>query len=501
MDYSPFKAKYTELVISIARRAPHLFPSRIKNLSRDVSFGSSLRSNKPLRHASLFYDPQENIKLKGISFIIELTHKDIENARLWQERCKPLFIHRRHLNAFYSRSYLSAPRENVLGQVSFNAQRPPHFLDNVDIGSEIFSCCVLSLVHIPSGSAYLNMYITTREGFGAELQRMDISTLKPTVQLESLNPFSNTGSIMHFNLDNLAEIFVREKIKQVQDEALRCADSILERMKISVSPKRYLFKAWDFMNNAEALELPDLEHLHRAGAEASDEFIYKSYFRPSPSEILDKSIHLDFGESRDCYDLMIINSKKMDSFKSEVERNYFQNTTALIFESALVISLTEHIYHKANRQRELLEKHIGFNKYKISAENKQSSLYEIIQNLTAVRDEISHLSKYRNWICPDEYLGFYSNRLEAINTFSEKILERAELEYKFINDAIGMKVVRSNTTYSRVLGAFALIQIILAYFAVDWSKQSDAAESVSSAASKVMATIVDAYSAMASLIF
>lgn len=501
MEYSPFKAKYTAIVLSAARRAPYLFPSRIKNLSSDAGFSSSLRSNKPLRHASLFYDPQQNIKLKGISFVIELTHEDIEKARSWQERCKPLSIDRRHLNAFYSRSYLSAPRENVLGQVSFNGLRPPHVLDNVDVGSEIFGCCVLSLVHVPSGSAYLNLYIATREEFGAELQKMDISTLRPIAQLESLNPFSKKSLILHFSMDNLAEIFVRERIKKIQEEALRCAVSVLERMKIAVSSERYIFKAWDFINNAEVLELPELKQLHRAGAEDPDEFIYKSYLRPMPSEIVDKSIHLDFGDSKDCYNLMMVKSKKLDSFKSEVDRSYFQNATALIFESALVISLTEHVYSKSNRQRELLESHIGFKRDIISAEEKQSSLYKIIQNLTAARDEIGHLSKYRSWICPEEYLGFYSNRLEAIKSFSEKILERAELEYKFINDAIGMKVVRSNTTYSRVLGVFALIQIVLAYFAVDWSKQNGAAEPISSAAAKAMTIVADTYNAMTGLIF
>lgn len=501
MDYSPLKTRFTHFVLNSARRAPYLFPSRIRKLAKTYEASPSTRANRPLRQASLFYDPQGKIRLKGICLVIELSYDDIQKAQSWHERCKPHPVDMRHLPAYYSRSYLSAPRENILGQVGFDDHRSPTLLDNIDVGSVNFSCCVLSLVHIPSGSAYLNLYIATREGRGSQLQKIDISTLRPAVQLGSLNIFSSNNFTSHFSIDNLAENVVMEKVKGVQNEALRCATAVLSRMAISLGSERYVFKAWDFINNAEALATPQPLQPYRVGDAEPDEFIYKSYPRPTPSEISNKSIYIDFGDSKDCYDLMIVNSRKDDSFKSDFERNYFNNATALIFESALAISLTEHVYFNANKQRELLENHIGFTKTKLSEEKKQKSLYKIIQNLTVSVDEIAHLTKYRNWICTDDYLAFYTKRLEAIKLFAEKVLERAELEYKFINDAIGMKVVKSNTKYSRILGGFALIQIVLAYFAVDWSKQRDIAEGVKLLASDYISVASDAYSALITLIF
>ncbi|WP_337157592.1 hypothetical protein [Pseudomonas putida] len=501
MDYSPIKTRFTQFVLNSARRAPYLFPLRIRKLAETYETSPPTRANRPLRQASLFYDPQGKIRLKGISLVIELSYDEIQKAQSWHERCKPHPVDRRHLSAYYSRSYLSAPRENILGQVSFGDYRSPLLLDNVEVGSVNFGCCVLSLVHIPSGSAYLNLYIATREGRDSQLQKIDISALRPAVQLESYNIFSGQNFTSHFSINNMAEKVVMEKVRGLQDEALRCATSVLSRMAISLGSERYVFKAWDFVNNAEALSTPQPVQPYRVGDAEPDEFIYRSYPRPTPSEISNKSIYIDFGDSKDCYNLMIVNSRKDDSFKSDHEKNYFNNAIALIFESALIISLTEHVYFNANKQRELLEKHIGFTKTMFSEEKKQKSLYKIIQNLTASADEITHLTKYRNWMCTDDFLAFYTGRLEAIKLFTEKVLERAELEYKFINDAIGMKIVKSNTKYSRILGGFALIQIILAYFAVDWSKQRDIAESVKTLASDYMSVASDAYSALVTLIF
>ncbi|MFR0714573.1 hypothetical protein ACLUS7_05855 [Enterobacterales bacterium BD_CKDN230030183-1A_HGKHYDSX7] len=472
MNYAPSKAKFTAIALAIARRYPFLFPQRVVHLADSADhFNTSFRANKALRAASLFYDPDQKIKLKGLSLIIELSPDEVNRLKEWHERCKAHPFDKRNMTAYYSRSYLSAPRENVLGQVIFDGPAQPHSLDRLECDTSTFCRCILSLVHIPSGSAYLNIYMATRDTSEHLLQRIDVSNIEPAIQFESYNLFNPKNSTWHFSIDNLAEQIVRTKLEEVQNEALRCAKILLSKARIALPDDKFVFKGWNLINDEVSLTFPPSGQPFRVDHEGESEFIYKSFPTPAPVGISSKSIYLDFGERKECYTVLVVNSKKICSLEIGPQRQRFENGAALIFESCMVLALTEHVYAKVNTQRELLETHIGFKKVASNDQEIQKSTFEIIKNLTTARDEILHLQKYRTWICPEDYLQFFTSRLEAIKTFTEKILERAELEYKFINDAIGMKVIRSNRIYSRTLGGFAIVQIILAYFAVDWAKQ------------------------------
>lgn len=53
----------------------------------------------------------------------------------------------------------------------------------------------------------------------------------------------------------------------------------------------------------------------------------------------------------------------------------------------------------------------------------------------------------------------------------EQLVARTEREYKFTSDKLNMGVIRSNGRYSFILSCFAVVQIALAYLAIDWQKQ------------------------------
>lgn len=473
MESSPRKAVFTRKVLSAARRFPALFPRRIRCIAESHEHFINRSANKKFPSwASFFYDPEKTIKLKGIGCVLELTSRELAMLREWHERSKHTWIDDRHVEAVYARSYLSSPRENIVGNVSFGGNLGPGSVDHLEDGPRYFSGCLLSLALLPSGSAYLNLYFWAKPTATGMVQGVDTSSLTPTAEFKGYNLFrTNNLAVSYYRSDYLAGQMLRDRMAMLEDDAFAGLDNILKKIGMPGSSCRYIFKGWDFINDSDRLIFADQGNSNQLDDYQAQEYVYRTYQGACVRELLSKGVFLDLNEFKsERYDLLEVRSQRYSSFGREYDLDEFTKSANQIFDSVMVVSLPGHFYYKIKCQLKILEKHIGFELENTHCSEKQTKLFSIIENLTLVKDEIDQLRKYTSWVCPERYLAVYEGRLNGLSDFVLKVLARADREYKFVNDKINIKIVNSNRHYSLMLGVFAVVQIALACLAIDWGK-------------------------------
>lgn len=473
MESNPRKAAFTRKVLSAAKRFPALFPRRIKCIaeSHEQFMTEGMNETRPSR-ASLFSDPKKTLKLKGISFVLELTSRELVLLRKWHKRSRHTWFDDRHLEAIYSRSYLSSPRENIVGNISFGGEQGFRSVDHLEDGPQYFFECLLSLALLPSGSAYLSLYFWAKPTAIDMIQDVDASSLTSSAEFKGYNLFKiDNLAISYYRLDYLAEQMIKGRLTMLENDASSTLDDVLKKIGISDASSRYIFKGWDFVNDSDRLDFPFQGNFKDFDNRQAQSYVCRAHPGACVGEVLADGIYLDLNEFRlEKYDLLEVRSQRYSSFESEHDLSEFIGSANQIFYSVMIMSLLGHFHSKISVELKILERHIGFGLENARYSVKQARLFSVIENLTLVKDEIDQLRKYTSWVCPERYLAVYEGRLNSLSDFVLKILAKAEREYKFVNDKINIKIVSSNRYYSWMLFLFALVQIALAWLAIDWSK-------------------------------
>lgn len=493
MRSSPRKAKFTQLVLNIARRAPKLLPKRLKYLVTSYPFDGPENEENRIDRASYFYDPENRIVLKGVNMVIEISSEELTHVEQWHRQSNINELDERHIGLIYSREYLSHPRENVIGCVRFDDKTGFHCIDKIECKAKLFHSCLVTLVHLPSGSLYLNFFFWAESLETSFVQGISASHLDPTIEFQGYNLFCRSNLVTwHFDRAGLAEQLVREGLASLNLEVLHNFNALLKKMRINTAKNRYIFKAWEFVNNDSVLRYPSAVTGRIATDEAGREFVHVAYNRPDFYGIQGQSLYLDMNDfKRENYDLLCVSSRRFESFDTENELDNFRSAANRVFESLVVMSLVESIHAKIRVQLKILESEIGFRAQASEISKKQQKLFSIVECLSKIRDELDELKRHRGRVCPKPYLNLFELRIEALEKIAEKILARADREYKFTNDMIGIKVVRSNSNFSWVLAFFAMVQIALAYLAIDWDKAQDASNLITAARSWCLVAYIE----------
>jgi hypothetical protein len=479
MQSNPRKARFTRVVLNIAKRVTWLLPRRFEYLG--TSYPSSFfDEDHRIERASLFYDPERRLKLKGVNIVLEISSKELAGVEEWHRQRSTNWVDERSISAIYSHEYLSSPRENIVGYVRFDGKSGVQCIDNIECDAKLFHGCLVSLAHLPSGSLYLNFFFWAGPVETSFVQGVSASHLDPTVEFHGYNLLRRSNLVTsHYSRELLAEELIRDGLASLKSEALNNLAALLKRMRISLSHDRYFFKAWEFVNDDSSLRFPSEVNERTVSGETGKEFISVAHKRPDFYGIQGQALYVDMNEfKQEEYDLLCVNSKRFDSFGTDYELDQFRSGGNQIFGSLVVMSLVDTIYAKIKVQLKILESEIGFKNKTSGMSKKQNNLFQIVECLSKTKDELGELRTYKDWVCPKPYLGLFQKRIDALEKIVEKILNRAEREYKFTNDMIGIKVVRSNNRFSWALASFAVVQIALAYLAVDWSKVPDAGASL-----------------------
>ncbi|UVL04758.1 hypothetical protein [Pseudomonas sp. B21-047] len=471
MKSSRRKAEFTERVIKAAKLAPMLFPKHLRHLaqSRDeIAF--SARDSR-LKTASLFSSGNNNLKLKSIHLLVELSSEELTRLEEWHQTNNRGWIEESHRNAIYTRQLLARARENFIGKIGINSSTQFGCIDVINVYTETFSSCLLSLVHLPTGSVLLNFVIFCTDKAISRIQNVDISELSPVVQFKGYNIFRRESAITyHYSRQNLATELVQGELGALEQESLKILRAALGKMKINMDEDRPVFKGFDLINDSKSLVFP--ADATKEARQEECEFVHKSHHYPRYPELENSNVYLDLNEFKhESYDLLVVRSHAFDSFKGEFELNNFRCGENEIFDSAMVFSLITILTHKITFQMKLLEAEAGYGQRSSSDSEKQRVVFNILEALSLIKDEANSLIESANRICQEKYRPLFSRRLDYLVKGLEQLVARTEREYKFTSDKLNMGVIRSNGRYSFILSCFAVVQIALAYLAIDWQKQ------------------------------
>ncbi|MBS4068914.1 MAG: hypothetical protein KGZ62_09950 [Sulfurimonas sp.] len=466
----PLKAKYTEIVLSLARILPWIFPKWLRYIAKGYS-------RKELESIQHLYEKEDWLKTaslldgkfrwKAISVVVKIDHKELDSVRRWlKSNASPGdYNPERDDNAFRSR-YDDGGRYRHIGWIHFHKEDRLNSLVRMEIDTKFCDSCYTSISMFSYGINYLSLYFFLKESATEMVCEVDVSEIKRYYSFSSINPLSQQfKAIQHHSKLNIIEDLINKNINIVCADVVVAASEVLKLLGIKKTNSDLVLTADIYRDTDEPYFIEDGETCNKE--KSYIQICRKSYGffdEKISSEPSDNFLSRHVVEKNNL-DVLFIKSQCIESFSQFY--NFAKNGLAL-YDSHLFISMFIDVTKKYEEISELAKTALLKNSNKI--EKNYDILFESASKLDLLKENIIAI---KNDI-PLSCIAAYSDSAKKIAEYKlelvDKLKEAINSRLAGLNSEMQIENLRFNRFYSLLVGFLIVIQIALAALTIDWAK-------------------------------
>lgn len=469
----PIKAKYTEVVLFLARLLPWVFPKWLRFIAK----GYSHTELKSIQH---LYEKEEGIKTaslldgefrwKAISVVVNIDHKELDSIRCWlKSNASSGNYNPERDDRTFRNSYDSGGGFRNLGWIHFHKEDRLTSLIRMEVETRFCDSCYASVSMYSYGVNYLSLYFFLKEAATEMVCEVDVSEVRRYYSFSSINPFSpQFKAIQHHDKTNIVDGLINENINSVCSDVVGIATKVInlwgiKKTKTELQLIADIYRDTDesyFIEGGE-LEKEEKSYIHicrknygffneRLSCEPSENFLTR--------HVVDKNN----------LDALFIKSKSLESF-SQFD-NFAKNGLAL-YDSHIFISMFIDMAKQHKMISEFANTALLKNSNKI--EKNYDILFESANNLELLKENILAIEQ----AIPHSCIDSYSDKAKEIAKYRLKLVDKLKesIDGRLVglNSQMQVENLRFNRKYSLLVGLLIVIQITLAALTIDWKNLSD----------------------------
>lgn len=469
----PIKAKYTEIVLMLARIIPWVFPRWLRFIAKSYS-------RKERESIQYLYEKEDQIKYvslldgdfkwKAISVVVKIDHNELDSIRRWlKSNASPGDYNPERDDAVFKNRYDHGNGYINLGWIHFNKEDRLPSLVRMEEQTKFCNSCYISLSNYAYGTNYLSLYFFLKDSATNMVCNVDVSEIKRYYTFVSANPFSQQfRAIQHHDKWNLVEELINENINKVCSDVICMAKKVLSLWQITKNKSKLTLIADIYRDTDEPYFI---EANKCEGEEGNHTYVCRRNFG-----FFDEKISGDVSEhflsrhvvEKNDLDVLFIKNKKLEKF------NQFDNFAMdglALYDSHIFISMFIDV---AKQQVEISEyANLALLKNSNKVEKNYDILFESTNKLELLRDNILAIQQEIPLGCIKSY-SVSSKRIAMHRLkLADKLKESIDSRLSGINSEMQVQNLRFNRKYSKLVGLLIIIQIALATLTIDWDKLDD----------------------------
>lgn len=464
----PIKAKYTEIVLLLARLIPWVFPKWLRFIAKSYS----RKEQESIQH---LYEEEDRIKSaslfdgsftwKAISVVVKVDHDDLDSIRRWLKSNASLgdYNPERDDSAFESKYDHGGGYRN-LGWIHFHGENRLTSLLRMEEETEFCDSCYVSLSKYSYGINYLSLYFFLKESATGMVSSVDVREVKRYYAFASANPFSQQfRAIQHYDKRNLVEDLINENINKVCSDVVSMAKKILSLWRITKDESNLTLIADIFRDTNEPYfvevdECEDDSHVHVCRRSLG--FFDEKISSDSSEHFLSRYV-----VEKNDLDALFIKSKSLEEF--DQFDNFAMNGLAL-YDSHIFISMLIDVARQQVDISEYANSALLKNSNKV--EKNYDILFESTNQLESLRENILAIQKEIPYGCSESYSDSAKGIAKYRLNLADKLKVSIDRRLSGLNSEMQVQNLRFNRKYSLLVGILIIVQILLAALTIDWDK-------------------------------
>lgn len=464
------KAKYTEAVLSLARKLPWIFPKWLQ-------FFAERYSDKELDSIKRIYEKEDliefgslldgNFRWKAVSVVVKIDHDELDLIRRWlNSNASPATYNPERDNAFFNNNYDSDGGSRDLGWIHFHKENRLNSLIRMEDDTKFCDSCYITFSKYSYGINYLSLYFFLKDSATEMVCDVDVREVKRYYAFESANPFSRSFRVIrHYDKINLVNELINKNIDYVCSDVICMSNKILNlwRIKKSDSELSLIADIYRDTNDPYFIEPKEVK---------GDKSNYVHFCRKD-FNFFDEKISKDTSENflsnyvveKNKLDALFIKSKAMDSF--EVFDNFAKNGLTF-YDSHIFISMFIDVAKQQTRISEYANSALLKNSNKI--EENYDILFESKNKLELLRENILAIQNSISHACSSSYVDSAMSIAKYRISLVDKLKESIDRRLSGLNSEMQVQNLRFNRRYSWLVGILVVIQILLAALTIEWDK-------------------------------
>lgn len=476
----PIKAKYTEIVLLLARIIPWVFPKWLRFIAK----GYSRKERESIQH---LYEKEDRIKSvslldgsfkwKAISVVVKIDHNELDSIRRWlKSNASPGDYNPERDDAAFKNRYDHSGGYRNLGWIHFHKEDRLTSLIRMEEETKFCDSCYVSLSKYSYGINYLSLYFFLKDSATEMVCDVGVSEINRYYTFASANPFSQQfRAIQHHDKQNLVEELINENINKVCSDVVSMATKVLSLWRITKDESKLSLIA-DIYRDTDEPYFIEVDKGEGEGEEGNHVHVCRRNFG-----FFDEKLSGDTSEhflsrhvvEKNDLDALFIKSKSLETFNQF--DNFARNGLAL-YDSHIFISMFIDV---AKQQVEISEyANSALLKNSNKVEKNYDILFESTNKLESLRENILAIQQD----IPRGCIESYSNSAKRIAKYrlklSDELKESIDRRLSGLNSEMQVQNLRFNRKYSLLVGLLIIIQVALAALTIDWDKLDDKQDSL-----------------------
>lgn len=466
----PIKAKYTEVLLLLARLIPWVFPKWLQFMAEGYSkkeLDSTRRLYKKedlIEFASLL---DGSFRWKAVSVVVKIDHDELNFIGRWlNSNALPGNYDPERDDAAFRNRYDSDGAQRSLGWIHFHKENRAHSLIRMEEETEFCDSCYVTLSKYSYGINYLSLYFFLKDSATEMVCDVDVREVNRYYTFASVNPFSQQFKVIrHHDKINLAVDKINKNIDTVCSDVVCMSNKILRlwRIKKSESELSLIADIYRDTNDpyfVENKEIKDGEsnHVHVCPR-------HRGFFDEKLSNDASENFLSNHVVHNNNLDALFIKSKAMESFE---EFDDFSKKGLTFYDSHIFISMFIDV---AKQQTKISE---YANSALLKNSNKVEKNYDILfgskNKIEALRANILAIQQDIPYSCSKSYEDSAIKIAKYKIKLVDKLKESIDRRLSGLNSEMQVQNLRFNRKYSWLVGLLIAIQILLAALTIDWDK-------------------------------
>ncbi len=469
----PIKAKYTEIVLLLARALPWVFPKWLQFMAKgysrkEIDSIQHLYEKEDLIESASLLDG--NFKWKAVSVVVKIDHDELDLIRRWlKSNASPGDYNPERDDAGFKNRYDSGGGYRNLGWIHFHKEDRLTSLIRMEEETKFCDSCYVSLSKYSYGINYLSLYFFLKDSATEMVCDVDVSETKRYYAFASANPFSQQfRAIQHHDKLNLVEELINQNINNVCRDVVCMATKVLSLWRIKKSEPELSLIADIYRDTndpyfIETKEVKDEENNHVHVCRRDFGFFDEKLSSDASENFLSRHV-----VEKNNLDALFIKSKALDSF--DQFDNFARNGLAL-YDSHIFISMFIDVAKQQAKISEYANSALLKNSNKV--EKNYDILFESTNKLESLRENILAIQQDIPRSCRESY----SDSAMKIAKYRLKLVDKLKVSIdrrlSGLNSEMQVQNLRFNRRYSLLVGLLIVIQILLAALTIDLGKLDD----------------------------
>lgn len=470
----PFKAKYTEWVLSFAGKFPYLVSSRLRFMGKNHAESEKPRDpensaiqklraiENGISSAGLFED---GVKWKGVSVVTSLNRNELKKIHKWMRGRDASFSYSERHDRSVTSTDLVNSGSNNLGFVSFDQ---PNMLSvaNISLTVSIPTSCYVTTLRLQKGVTYLSLYIFLNDTATARVSNVDVRNVVRYKNFQSTNPFSKRFSVVeHHDRYGIIEQLVFDNARSVMTEVNQAATALLQAWGVKRKAEDFATTAdfvWDgvgsYFVDSPSVIPSDKETSHVILTPTTGKFLYKRLSEDCTEQYINGHIADEIGVSA-------IFLKSEDSSTAEKYNSYLHSAHSSTDYYTYFLNVLEVEMQFKNCMR--VASPIFFS-YKRNARKNLRVLIESSLSLNLIEERLKALETGINW-SDDKYWKTTQAQIQFVKAKVTELKADIEKRKELNNGELQLSNLVWTKRYSILVGFLVVVQIALSLLNVDWS--------------------------------